>query len=203
MEECSLKGRLVQLSAVEPNEMAEAAVRWGRDSEYLRLSMIEPVNQFSVRMITDWIQKDQENDPPKGYDFAIRTLEDDHLVGNCGLGGDIFPHGEAFVGIGIGERELWNKGYGTDAMMVILRYAFMELNLRRVALSTSAYNPRAIRSYEKAGFVHEGRMREFFRRDGQRCDIVFMGILREEWLAISQPSSLGQPECKAQDAEAR
>jgi RimJ/RimL family protein N-acetyltransferase len=68
-------------------------------------------------------------------------------------------------------------------MQVILRYAFQELNLRRVSLDTFEYNPRAIRSYEKAGFVHEGRVRKFLLREGRRWDMLFMGILREEWLA--------------------
>ena len=114
--------------------------------------------------------------------MASAALEDDRLIGYIGLEGDIFPHGEAFVGIGIGERELWGKGYGTDAMKVILRYAFQELNLRRVSLDTFEYNPRAIRSYEKAGFVHEGRAEDFLYREGRRWDLIFMGILREEWL---------------------
>ncbi len=187
-----LKGKLVRLTAVEPKEAAEASVAWARDAEYQRLGMIEPANQYSVKLLTSWIQKDQETDPPRGYEFGIRLLEDDRLVGTCGLGGDIFPNGEAFIGIGIGERERWNKGYGTDAMNIALGYAFRELNVRRVSLSVSAYNPRAIHSYEKAGFVHEGRMHNFFLRDGRRWDIVFMGILREEWLARANQAGEAQ-----------
>jgi RimJ/RimL family protein N-acetyltransferase len=142
----------------------------------------EPSNQYSVKKLTEWIQKNQEKDPPSFYAFGIRTLEGDRLVGYTGLEGDISPHGEAFVGIGIGERDFWGKGYGTDAMNVILRFAFQELNLRRVSLDTFEYNPRAIRSYEKVGFVHEGRARDFLYREGRRWDLIFMGILREEWL---------------------
>ena len=178
-----LRGKLVRLAAVEPKAMAEAMIFWNRDSEYQRLGMIEPANQYSVKKLTGWSEKDQENDRTKDYVFAIHVIETDLLIGICNLGGEIFPHGEGFVGLGIGEREQWNKGYGTDAMMVILSYAFRELNLRRVALSVSANNPRALRSYGKAGFIVEGRMRDFFLRDGKRWDIVFMGILREEWLA--------------------
>ena len=63
----------------------------------------------------------------------------------------------------------------------MLRFAFNELNLWRVTLGVYAYNPRAIRSYEKAGFRREGLVRGDCRRDGQRWDSVFMGILREEW----------------------
>ncbi len=163
--------------------MAEAMMMWNRDSEYQRLGMIEPANQYSMKKIIEWTEKDQENDPPKRFVFAIRTLEPDRLIGICNISGEAAPHAESFVGIGIGEREQWSKGYGTDAMQVILRYAFNELNLRRVALSVSENNPRAIRSYEKAGFVREGKMRNFFLRDGKRWNLVFMGILREEWLS--------------------
>lgn len=85
------------------------------------------------------------------------------------------------MGIGIGEREYWSKGYGTDAMNVILRFAFDELNLYRISLNVFEYNQRAIRSYEKVGFVVEGREREFLRRGGRRWDMIFMGLLREEW----------------------
>jgi len=178
-----LTGSLVRLTAEDPQVLADVCSRWNSDSEYLRLLDARSANQFSAKKIAEWLEKEMEKDPPTEYLFAIRTLEGDHLIGWLDLEGDLFPHGEAFVGIGIGEREFWGKGYGTDAMKVILRYAFQELNLRRVALDTFEYNPRAIRSYEKAGFVHEGRAREFLNREGRRWDLIFMGILREEWLA--------------------
>ena len=178
-----LKGTLVRLTAIEPELMAKEISQWERDSEYQRLSMVDPANQISVKKLTEWMQKDQESNPPRRYEFAIHMLVGDHLLGGCGIGGGFLPHGEGFVGIGIGERELWSKGFGTDAMMVILRFGFQELNLRRVALTCSEYNPRAICSYEKAGFIQEGRARGFFLREGRRWDMVFMGILREEWLS--------------------
>lgn len=180
-----LIGDLVHLTSVEPKELGEIVAQWNRDSEYQRLSMIEPANQYSVKKLIEWTERDQEKDPPGFYYFAIRTLEGECMIGTSGLGGDSFNHGEAFVGIGIGDRELWSKGYGTDAMNVTLRFAFQELNVRRVSLSTSGFNPRAIRSYEKAGFVHEGRERKWIHREGQRWDMVYMGILRDEWLAKS------------------
>ena len=186
-----LTGDLVLLSAVEPKELAEAFARWNQDSEYQRFGMIEPANQLSVKKMTEWTERDQEKERPDFYFFGIRTLEGNRLVGTCGLGGDLFPHGEGFVGIGIGERELWSHGYGTDAMNLILRYAFLELNLRRVALSVSEFNPRAIQSYEKAGFIHEGRARGRIQRDGRHWDMIFMGILHEEWLDLSKHETKG------------
>jgi RimJ/RimL family protein N-acetyltransferase len=188
-----LKGKLVRLTAEDPKVIAEANVRWAYDSEYVRLLDSNVGAPVSVKKITEWIEKDLEKDPPSEYSFMIRRLEDERLVGMIGLGGSIIPHGEAFVGIGIGERALWGKGYGTDAMRVILRYGFTELNLRRVSLDVFEYNPRAIRSYEKAGFVHEGRVRQYLHRSGRRWDLVFMGILREEWMNLQETSLRGGP----------
>jgi RimJ/RimL family protein N-acetyltransferase len=87
------------------------------------------------------------------------------------------------MGISVGDREYWGKGYGTDAVRLILQYGFIELNLRRISLGLHAYNERALKSYEKAGFKMEGRMRGEGWRDGVHYDSLWMGILREEWLA--------------------
>lgn len=161
--------------------MAEALSKWSRDSEFWRLMDSGVARTFSVRNTKEWIEKDQEKERPDHFIFAIYSLEDDHLIGDIGLGGVHWTHGDAFVGIGLGERQYWGKGYGTDAMRVILRYAFTELNLHRVSLDVFEYNPRAMRSYEKVGFSYEGRMRGMLNRDGKRWDFVYMGILKEEW----------------------
>jgi RimJ/RimL family protein N-acetyltransferase len=93
-------------------------------------------------------------------------------------------HNEAWVGIGIGEREFWGKGYGTEMMKLCLQYAFTELNVHRVSLGLHEYNPRALRSYQKAGFRMEGRTRQDLMREGKRYDSLWMGILREEWMQM-------------------
>jgi RimJ/RimL family protein N-acetyltransferase len=183
VEKNLLQGVLVRLVAEEPEEQAEAIARWNCDTEWWRLLATEPSNQPSVKKICQWIEQDQQIDEPTACSFAIRILEDNRLIGFIGLDGDMFPHGEAFVGIGIGGRKFWSKGYGTDAIKVILRFAFQEMNLRRVRLDTFEYNLRAIHSYEKIGFVHEGRARGFLNREGKRWDLIFMGILKEEWLS--------------------
>ena len=176
-------GKLVRLSIDDPSVIAEAFARWERDSEYLRLLDSSVRIPISIKKMTEWLEKDLAKDPPSDYFFLIRSLEKDQIIGFVGFDGHIIPHGECWVGIGIGERELWGRGYGTDAMRLILRYGFTELNLRRVSLGTFGYNLRAIRSYEKAGFVYEGRVRQELKRGGQRWDVIIMGILRQEWLA--------------------
>ncbi len=181
-----LSGSLVRLCAVNAATDAEAFSRWSRDSEYMRLSDADVVRTWNVKQVTQFLEAELESETPMQYAFSIRTLNDDRFVGEIDLSGINWASGEAIVGIGIGDRNDWGKGYGTDAMRVILRFAFDELNLHRVFLNTFEYNPRAIRSYEKCGFKHEGRQRGVLNRDGRRWDLLYMGILREEWETINK-----------------
>jgi len=175
------QGELVRLVAASAEKDAELLARWSHDSEYARQLDSDPARPQSVKRAKEDIQKWMENESPDSFGFMIRTLADDRLIGFIGLDGIRWTHGDTFVGIGIGDPEYRGNGYGTDAMRVILHYAFTELNLHRVSLDVFEYNPRAIRSYEKAGFVVEGRQRQALNRDGRRWDVIYMGILREEW----------------------
>jgi RimJ/RimL family protein N-acetyltransferase len=181
MDRPLLRGERVRLTAVNPETDAEASARWTRDTEYWRLNTTDPASPWTARSVKEFMERGQQEERDDDYSFSIRLLEDDRLIGWIGLDGVDWPNGDAWVGIGIGERDCWGKGYGTDAMRVLLRYAFMELSLHRVSLSVYEYNPRAIRSYEKAGFVHEGRLRQAIQREGRRWDLLYMGILRGEW----------------------
>ncbi len=178
-----LRGELVRLTVENPEAMAAYSSRWNQDTEWLRLLDTEPPRLHSEKKWKEWLEKDQEKDALDYLFLAIRTLESDQPIGFIGLFDLFIQHGDTLVAIALGEREYWGKGYGTDAMRVMLRYSFNELNLRRVGLIVFEYNPRAIRSYEKAGFTPEGRQRGVLLRDGRRWDWTFMGILREEWLA--------------------
>ena len=177
------QGSLIHLTAEDPETQAKAFSRWGRDTEYIRLLDDEPAHLWSAKKFTDWIEKDLEKDSQGEPFFNIRTLDDDRLIGFIVFFGLDWANGDTWVGIGLGEREYWGKGYGTDAMRVMLRYAFSELNLRRVSLGVFEYNPRAQKSYEKAGFQVEGRLRQYIAREGRRWDMVIMGVLRKEWYA--------------------
>lgn len=179
-------GKFVRLSAFDPQEMSKAIPRWNRNSEYARLLNSSLRTMQSPQAAVKWMEEEVGELSPASYYFSIRTLAEDKLIGELGL--DVFnwTGRDAFVGLGIGETEYWSKGYGTDVMNVLLRFAFSEINLRRVTLTVFEYNPRAIRSYEKAGFRHEGRLRQLLNKEGKRWDILFMGILREEWLEVNQ-----------------
>jgi RimJ/RimL family protein N-acetyltransferase len=176
------KGELVRLSAFDPVEIAKAYTDWTRDSELQRLFDAGASALYSTKAGTDFFEKMLKEENPANHFFSIRKLDDDRLLGDINL--DVINEWgsrDSFVGLGIGNREDWGKGYGTDAMKIMLRYAFTELNLRRVTFTFFEYNPRAIRSYEKVGFQHEGRLRSILLRDGKRWDMLYMGILAEDW----------------------
>lgn len=181
------RGSLVRLTAEEPALMASAFSRWSQNTEYHRLLDTDPQSLYSVRSVEKELEKDVEKTAqgglPGGFFFNIRTLPEGKLVGFVVLWGLEWAHRESTISIALGEPDYWGKGLGTDAMRLCLRYAFNELNLQRVTLTVLGYNQRAIRSYEKAGFQHEGVIRQWGIREGQRYDVHVMGILRAEWLA--------------------
>ncbi|MDX1435215.1 MAG: GNAT family protein [Anaerolineales bacterium] len=179
-------GKLVRLVAPEPEKIAPLFSRWGRDAEYGRLLDSDAPRLWSANSIKTWLEEELEKENAPLSFFMIHTLEDDRPIGFVDLGYRFWQQGNAWVGIGIGDRDDWSKGYGTEAMQLLLAYAFDELNLHRVSLGVFEFNPRARRSYEKAGFKVEGRERAFINRDGRRWDVVIMGILRHEWEALRQ-----------------
>lgn len=178
-----LRGERVRLTAEDPSIMAQHYSRWSVDSEFLRLMDSAPARTFSTKAIQEWLEKEQEKDRGDNFYFMIRSLEDDRLIGDVGLDGIHWNHRDTYLGIGLDNREDWGKGYGSDAMQLVLNYAFTELNLYRVTLNVFEYNPRAIHVYEKLGFVYEGRLRRCLNREGKRWDMLYMGITREEWSA--------------------
>jgi RimJ/RimL family protein N-acetyltransferase len=180
------QGQLVRLSSEDPQALADAFSHWNQNSEYMRLLDSDPAHLWSARKIKEWLEKDLDLLLPNHLDFAIRTLVEDKLIGFIGFDGLNWTDRDTYVAIGIGEPDFWSKGYGSDAMRLMLRYGFTQLNLHRISLTVFEQNPRGIRSYEKCGFKHEGRIREFLLRDGQRSDMLHMGILRQEWDQLEQ-----------------
>jgi RimJ/RimL family protein N-acetyltransferase len=113
--------------------------------------------------------------------FAIEV--EGKCIGACALFNVNAPSQTCELGIGIGVKEYWGRGYGRECVRLLLQYAFRYLNYRKVWLRVHAPNERAIRTYRACGFVEEGRQRAHVWRDGAYDDLVLMGILREEWHA--------------------
>jgi RimJ/RimL family protein N-acetyltransferase len=116
--------------------------------------------------------------------FAIEA--DGNFLGYCGLYNYNQTARNCEIGITIGETGYWSKGYGREVMRLLVDYGFRLRNVERIWLSTQANNERAIRCYLACGFVEEGRLRKHAWSNGAYHDVVFMGILREEWEGAGQ-----------------
>ncbi len=182
MNDAIFTGRLVRLEPADPEILGELFAKWAGDSEYLRLMDSDPMRRRTPKQVREWLEKNVG----KFTMWTIRRLEDNRPIGDVDLSDYDWTARHAWVGIAIGEREMWGKGYGSDAMRIVIHYAFRELNLNRINLTVFEYNPRAIRSYQKLGFKEEGRERQWLNRDGRRWDMLYMGLLRREWEAIEE-----------------
>ena len=117
----------------------------------------------------------------ENYSFAIETLEDSKYIGGCGINDIDWKNSVIVVGIFIGDKNYWSKGYGTDAMKVLIKFIFEQMNIHKIKLNVYSFNERAIRSYVKCGFKHEGTLRKEIFRDGKYYDEIVMGLLSEEY----------------------
>lgn len=113
--------------------------------------------------------------------FAIDDLEREALVGTCCLVDIDWVSRQAELRIRIGDRDAWGKSLGTDACALLVEFGFRHLNLGRIWLRVFAPNTRALRLYQKLGFVEEGRLRKAWHIGGVTDDVIVMGLLREEW----------------------
>jgi RimJ/RimL family protein N-acetyltransferase len=112
--------------------------------------------------------------------MAIETKDGVH-IGSCGLHRASAETRDAEMGIMIGEKDYWSRGYGTDALRTLVRFGFEEMNLHRIWLRAFAFNDRGLAMYRKCGFVEEGRMREAHYQEGAYHDIVMTSVLRPAW----------------------
>jgi len=173
-----IEGTLVNLRAMEMADL-ERNARWINDREVTRFLSLR--YEMSLAAEEAWM-RERVTQPVSWQNpsFAIETKDGRH-IGNVNLFNVAAEDRKAELGIMIGEKDCWSKGYGSDAVRTLVRFAFDEMNLNRVQLHTYAYNERAIAAYRKAGFVEEGRMRAFHYTEGAYHDAILMSVLREEF----------------------
>ena len=169
-----LEGERVRLRPIELEDAGRLHA-WFNDAEVIgNLSGRYPI---SLAYEERWI-RERTQDATRMF-LAIETSEGRH-IGTIGLYDMRIEDRNAALSITIGEKECWSKGYGADAIRTLLRFAFHEMGLHRVWLTTLDFNQRAIACYLKCGFRHEGRLRQDVFRHGRYRDFVLMGILRDE-----------------------
>lgn len=174
-------GDQIRLRAIEKEDLPDF-VRWLNDPEVRQgLNLYLPLSAADEE---DWFQQQRKLDPEeRALAIEVQTEPDSewHFIGNCGLLNLSWRDRSAEIGIHIGDKTFWNRGYGTKAVKLLLRHGFQTLNLHRLWLRVFDSNQRAIRVYHKAGFVPEGTFRQAHYQDGQYQDVQIMSVLHGEW----------------------
>jgi len=174
-----LKGELVILRALEEEDAYEL-IKYVNDIEILQyLTLYRPLSlQDELEFIRRVREEMKQN---RSFSFAVVDKGANKLIGTIGLHNVDWISRNAELGIVIWKKEYWGRGYGTDAMKLLLYYGFTFLNLHRIWLRVYSFNKRAIRAYEKIGFKMEGTLREHVFKNGRYLDIHIMGILKYEF----------------------
>ena len=176
------EGQSIRFAPPDAERDADIVSKWTHDLDYLRLlsaDVAKPLSPSQIKKQYEEWEKDVEKH--SAFNFALRLKEDDRLIGVARLFRIEWTHGTGQLQIGIGDRADRGRGYGTEALHMLLRYVFDEINLYRLAASLPGYNTSAMRFFEQAGFVVEVRRRQAIQRDGKRWDAVMLGLLRDEW----------------------
>jgi len=119
----------------------------------------------------------------KGFVIAVKETEE--YIGQIDLFHIDWKNRSTEMGIVIGNPEMHNKGYGSEAIQLLQKFIFLQLNLNRLQLEVHDYNDKAIKCYLKCGFKEEGRLRQKHFSNGQYSDLIYMGILREEFINLN------------------
>jgi len=183
----------IRFGPIDHETHPEIESRWTHDAEFMRLMELKPIRPLSpasVKKQYESIEKEMEEDKNLFY-FTIRAREDDRFIGKAVVEWIDWANGNGFIRLGIGAEEDRRKGYGSQALSMLLRYSFGELNLFRVTAVTPAYNEGAIRLFQKFGFMEEIRRRKAMHRDGEFWDILSFGLLNSEWQEQQKNIGLG------------
>jgi RimJ/RimL family protein N-acetyltransferase len=175
-----IQGEKVRLRGFDETDIG-LLQRWANDWDVSRWM----INRYPTALPDEreGVQ-DMMKPQPNEKAFAIES-HDGVLIGWCGLCQISWEDRRASLAIAIGDKTRWGHGYGTDATRTLVRFGFEEMNLNRIDLNVHADNARAVRCYEKIGFIHEGVLRGNVYRDGECVDSIVMSVLRHESLDAS------------------
>ncbi|NLK65052.1 MAG: GNAT family N-acetyltransferase [Tissierellia bacterium] len=168
---------MISLSEIKKEDM-EYIYMWFSDSEFLKYYDYYPplpLTKIEVDKMFDYYK-----DSGKSKVFAVR--KDCTIIGVAGFDDIIKENQVATLFIGLGNENERGKGYGREAMRILLEYGFNNLNFHRIQLNVLEFNYGAIALYEKCGFKKEGIYREFVLRDGKRHNLLLYGLLKDEWI---------------------
>jgi RimJ/RimL family protein N-acetyltransferase len=167
-------GKKCYLSPMDMND-AEKFTGWLND-----LEMLSNLHLYSS-VINVENEKTLLEKLSKGHNYSIVDADKNEVIGNCGFMGIDNVNQNAEMGIFIGNKDYWNRGYGTEAVALLLDYGFKALNLHNVLIRVYDFNQRARRCCEKVGFREVGIRRKALLRNMERHDIIYLDILASEF----------------------
>jgi RimJ/RimL family protein N-acetyltransferase len=173
----------IRLTQIDFDQDPEVESRWTHDSAFMRLLELGPARPLSPEQVKkqyEALEKRVDEDKDL-FHFRIRPRREDRLVGLAVIESVEWTNGNGFIKLGIGSPEDRRRGWGRQALSLLLRYAFAELNLFRVSAVVQEYNQAAIHLLGRFGFVEEVRRRQALHRDGRRWDLLVFGLLQSEW----------------------
>ena len=172
-----LQGEVVYCRGLRPDDSA-AMSNWLNDDEVTRL-LYQGLRPMSASAVYEMWSREAAD--ANTVSLAVCRKENDAFVGTTGIYDLQWIMRSGAFRVFIGDKGSWDRGIGTDCARLMLRYGFDKLNLNRVWLGVNAANERAVRAYEKAGFVREGLLRQEQFRNGRYYDVVRMAVLRDEY----------------------
>jgi RimJ/RimL family protein N-acetyltransferase len=172
-----LIGKKCFLSPMEISD-ADKYTTWLNDQEVVKhLSL-------STAVITVESEKGFLSSLSQNHNYGIIDFESEQLIGSIGLMNIDHIHQTAEIGIFIGNKDYWGKGFGSEALSLLISYAYQTLNLHNIMLKVFSINTRAIKCYEKIGFKKIGVIREAINKDKQKHDIILMDILPTDFKKV-------------------
>ena len=177
------EGQDIRFGPIDYDKDPEVEAKWTHSAEFMRLYDVTPARPLSAGIVKkqyEKLEKRMEEDKDL-YHFMIRAKADDRLIGKAEVQRIEWTNGNGQIRIGIGDAQDRCKGYGTQALRMLLRFAFAELNLFRISANVPEYNEGAIALLKKFGFVEEVRRRQALEREGRRWDLLVFGLLKDEW----------------------
>jgi diamine N-acetyltransferase len=174
-----LLGQRIYLRPPEQRDL-DLIAKWANDPEIRRLTgEVMPMSKAAAAGFLEKVRTD-----PDRVWFMIALQADNRVIGEAGLLRMFNPWRTTDLSLIIGEQDTWGKGYGTEAMLLLLDYAFGYLNFHRVSVGVVGFNERALRFYEKVGFKREGFQRDGYYYAHEYHDFVMMSILENEFRAL-------------------
>lgn len=173
-----LVGKKCYLSPIDVQD-SEKYTQWINDME-VGIGMLFSASVVTESMESNLLERLTQNGP----NMAIIDLETEQVIGNVGFVKVDQVNRRGEVGIFIGDKNFRGKGYGTEAMQLLLDFGFSILNLHTIYLTVYGFNKPAHRSYLKAGFKEAGRLREAKQIAGKRYDEIYMDILASEYESV-------------------